>query len=129
MVKIILTKDGYIDFKQPIYMSDEQIKRFTEFMKTLFPEITIAEIEEPINPREGGSESRSWSIDEYVLLLSSEDNKSIANKTKRTVMSIEIKRGEFVPEFMVWAKKKGYVYSPSNVDKEMVREFLNERGL
>lgn len=131
-MKVTVTEDGYIDFEAPIRMTEGQKEKFVKFMKRIFPTINMKEVNEPIKQMPLGrkSESRDWdNVDEFSLLLGPESNESIAEKTGRSSMSIRMKRGDFVPEFMVWAKKKGYTYSPKNVDKKVVKEFMIERGL
>lgn len=57
---------------------------------------------------------------------SNRQGKSVqARKMGRTEMGVRMQRGHFVPEFMVWLRKKGYAYS---VDKALIKEYLSEEG-
>ena len=128
-MKIITHEDGYVDLEAPINMSDEQIENFISFMKSLFPGIEVEDIEEPIKDV-GDREitQKNWTVDELTLLLGPNDNDELATKMGRTSMSVLMQRGHFVPEFMVWAKKKGYTYTPKSVDKKLVEKFVKERS-
>ena len=120
----ILTKDQYVDFEAPIQMTDEQRKQFVSFMKSEFEDLETEEVEE--KTKEMGEReitSKHWSTKELSLLLSPEGNNELAAKTDRSVMSIKMMRGHFVPEFMVWARKKGYSLP---VKLEVIEEFLKE---
>jgi hypothetical protein len=130
-MRIIITKEGYVDLEAPINMTDKQIEKFVSFMKSLFPYIETLEVNEPIKEFPiGTGDKKHWNnIDELSLLLGPDDNDTIASKTGRNEMSVRMKRGDFVKEFMAWAKKKGYSYSPKSVEKEVVKEFLQEASI
>lgn len=117
----------YVDFEAPIWMSDKQIEKFISFFKKMFPFVTIQhdvmEKSKEIGERE--SEIKKWTVNDYYSLLTINDNGSLAQKTGRTEMGIKMKRGHFVPEFMVWAKSKGYKFP---IKKEMIKEFIKEQG-
>ena len=120
----ILIKDHYVDFEAPIQMTEEQRKKFISFMKSEFEDVEIEEVEE--KTKEMGEReltSKKWAAKELSLLLSPEGNEELAVKTNRSVMSIKMMRGHFVPEFMVWARKKGYSLP---VKLEVIEEFLKE---
>ena len=68
--------------------------------------------------------TKKWTSEELSLLMSTISNEELAAKTERSVMSIKMMRGHFVPEFMVWAKRKGYSLP---VKIEVIKEFLKQR--
>ena len=121
----LLIKGEYLDFEAPIQMTEEQRKEFIRFMRDLFGNIKIEKVlektkemgERKINPKK-------WLPEELSLLLEPLDNKEIAIKTKRTEMSVKMARGWFVPEFLAWAKRKGYSLP---VKIEVIKEFIDER--
>jgi|TARA_Y100000310_G_C20683511_1_gene817542 hypothetical protein len=120
----ILTKDQYVDFEAPIQMTGEQEKKFLAFMKEEFIDVETEEVEE--KSKEMGERtitSKDWTPDEFSLLLSPETNEELSAKTDRSIMSIKMMRGHFVPEFMVWARKKGYSLP---VKMEVIEKFLKE---
>ena len=123
----ILIKDGYVDFEAPIQMTDYQREKFIKFMKKMFPSDfktrEVSEKSKEMGEREASP--KKWTINEYSLLLSPKSNKELAKKLGRTEMSVKMERGHFVPEFMVWAKKKGYALSE---DKKIIQEFLDKKG-
>jgi hypothetical protein len=121
----IVYKNKYVDFEAPIFMSEEQRKKFITFMTKLFPNKVVvtdtAEKKKLVGNRE--AVSKNWTAEDLFLLLGSEDNQYISDTLGRSKMSIIMKRGTFVPDFMVWAKKKGYAVTQN---KKMLKEFLNE---
>lgn len=122
----LLVNDKSLDFEAPVHMSDRQIVKFVKFMRKLFSNLQIEGVEE--KTKEIGNReitSRKWIPDEYLLLLTSQTNDDIARLTKRSEMSVKMMRGEFVPEFLVWAKKKGY-HLPVKIN--VIKEFLSEVG-
>ena len=121
----ILIKDEYLDFEAPIQMTEEQRKKFIRFMKNLFDDVKVVNVIE--KTKEMGDRQvkpKKWIPEELSLLLTPTSNKGLTTKLKRTEMSIKMMRGSFVPEFLVWAKKKGYSLP---VKIETIKEFLDER--
>ncbi len=120
----ILTKDNYVDFEAPIHMTEEQKKKFLDFMKEKFIDVETEEVEE--KSKEMGERTitnKDWTPNEFSLLLSPKTNEELSSETDRSMMSIKMMRGHFVPEFMVWAKKKGYSLP---VKMEVIEKFLNK---
>ena len=122
----LFVKDEYVDFEAPIQMTEEQKKIFVSFLKEEFTEL---EIQENVNEKtkemgEREVTSKKWTAEELSLLMSPESNEELSVKTKRSIMSIKMERGHFVPAFMVWAKRKGYSLP---VKIEVVKEFLKQR--
>src|SRR3989338_11150535 len=109
MVKILVSGD-YMDFEAPIYMTEERLEKFISFMTNMFGKIKKIEVEEVTKEKgETSSKKRIWKINDYVTLLSTMDNDLIAEKLKRSPISVQMMRGWFVSSFMSWAKKKGYL--------------------
>ncbi|MFH1828720.1 MAG: hypothetical protein ABH824_05680 [Nanoarchaeota archaeon] len=122
---IILTKDEFVDFEAPIQMTEDQREKFISFMKELFGKVETEMVEE--KSKEMGERevtAKKWTSEELALLLSPASNEELATKTERSVMSIKMERGHFVPEFMGWAKRKGYSLP---VKLEVIEEFLKRR--
>ena len=126
-MRILVSKDGYVDFEDPIDVAEWQKDKFIKFFKTLFPNnfktIDIAEKEKYVGERE--SHQKAWTPKERGLLLGPEDNETLADRMDRSVMSVSMQRGHFVPAFMVWLKKKGYALTQ---DENMIKQFLKEQG-
>jgi hypothetical protein len=66
---------------------------------------------------------KEWTENDLLELLSSKDNDVIAREMDRTIMSVKMKRGSFVPNFWKWMKDNG---RNSPIDLPMVRDFLRE---
>jgi len=121
----ILIKDEYLDFEAPIQMTEEQREKFIRFMKSLFGDIKVVNVIE--KTKEMGDREinpKKWTAEELSLLLTPMSNRELTVKLKRTEMSVKMMRGSFVPEFLVWAKEKGYSLP---VRIETIKEFLEER--
>jgi len=124
--KILVYKSGYIDLEVPVQMTEFQREEFINFFKEIFPDAEIKEVEEPVGSPIGERGEKEWSADEYQLLLDSRyDNKTIASKINRTEMAVRMKRGEFLPDFFVWLKRKGYV--SKKIDKKIIEKYLEEK--
>lgn len=122
----ILVKDEYIDFEAPIQITDEQRKKFILFLKKLFGDIDTQEGVKEKTKKMGEREvtARKWTPEELSMLMSPIGNEELAVKTERSVMSIKMERGHFVPEFMIWAKRNGYSLP---IKIEVIKEFLKQR--
>lgn len=124
----ILIKEDYVDLEAPIQMTDKQAEKFYDFLDKMFP----GEVQEVQNVPEATKEVgdrtynyKDWTPENLLDLLSSDDNDTVADKQGRTRMSVLMRRGYFVPEFMKWAKSNGYAL-PANA--KMIQEFLSWRA-
>lgn len=126
MVKIAIIGD-YADFGAPVNMNEKQREKFVSFMQSMFGDSVETEEVEEITRGYGEREVeiKKWDVDDYCALFNPEDNETVARKTNRTEMSVRMRRGEFIPEFMIWLKKKGYALPPQ---RKHIKEFLEERG-
>ena len=120
----ILIHENCVDMGSPVFMSEEQRKKFIDFFYENFDGVEISEVEEAIKVF-GSRESmiKAWTEEDLLLLLSPIDNESLSIKMDRSDMSVKMKRGYFVPDFWKWLKEKG-ISLPAN--KEMIREYMAE---
>ena len=125
-MKIYRTPDGLVDLEAPIWMSEAQSKKFIDFFKEIFPNgVIVEDRQEAMKEVHYGERTmKSWTIDDYIILLGTEHNEAIAKKLKRTTMSVQMRRGEFVPDFAEWLKNKGKSYKGG---KTLVEQYLRER--
>lgn len=126
-MKILIGDKGNIDFDGPIRMSSEQKKQFIKLMKNLFAVVVKEECDELRIHRLGDKMfARTWTSNELKLLLEIKDTDKIAQELGRSWMSVDIKRGEFIPEFMMWAHDKNYniLYDDT---KKLIEEFMEEK--
>jgi len=134
-VKILVYKSGHVDMGAPVHMTDDQRGKFIDFMKKTFQDVEVSEREEKTRnkPTSVNTEPKRWEPDEYLALLGPESNEVLSAKwlrnfsKNRSPMSIKMKRGSFVPEFISWMKSKGYI-SIKQVDRDMIAIYLEERG-
>ena len=123
----IVTKDDYVDFKAPIYMSKEQRKKFIKGMVRIFGDrIKVRHIIE--NKKEMGKIKRVFKkfTEEDQITLANPDlsNEDIAKRMDKTQFAIQMKRGPFLMELQEWAIKKG----KNKITEKDIQEFLDEKG-
>jgi len=123
----ILTKDKYVDFEVPIYMSENQRKKFVNGMIKIFGDrIKVTNIIE--NKKEMGEVERHFKKfteeDQIILANPNLNNEKKKKKMGKTHFAIQMKRGQFLMELQEWAIKKG----KSKINEKDIQEFLNEKG-
>lgn len=125
--KILIGDYGNIDFNEPVKMFPEQKEKFMDFLRSIFTIVDEVSTDEIREFRIGEKLfARGWSFDEYAYLLKIEDTSTVAAQLGRTWMSVDLKRGQFLPTFHVWMRSKGY--DPIvDATKEKVQEFMKEK--
>ena len=124
----IYTSETHLDLEAPIKMGDIQQEKFIEFMDKICPEIGVTNVREISKKKPEMIEKpdkRKWTIDDCFALLGAKSNNELGNELERTEMSVKMKRGIFVLDLYSWINLMGYI---APITKEMVEEFLNERG-
>ena len=126
-MRIFIGDKGNVDFDWPVKMTYQQINKFVAFMKEQFA-VVEKESNENIRTERLGDKlfAKSWSSDELKLLLEAEDTERISVKLGRSWMSVDIKRGGFIPEFMIWSDSKGYNIVKGDT-KKLIEEFMAEK--
>ncbi len=127
LLRIVFADNGLVDFGEPIWMSDGQREGLVRFMEGLLdhtPDVVPVREKERRGP--GLTEGKKdWTIDEYCELLSPSSNATVAKRLGRSGMGVRMKRGDFVPSFLAWLKRKGYTLPAT---KELVTQFFEERA-
>jgi hypothetical protein len=121
----ICVSQTHVDLEAPIQMTDEQYGTFIDFFTDMFEDVEIKEVIEAERGPPGHGEHIKWTVDDYLALLKPDDNIEIANAIGRSDMSIRMKRGSFIPEFLSWMNKKSY---SEPYTREMIEEYLEEKG-
>ena len=126
-MKVYYNKFGKVDFQAPVYMDEDYFNKFCKFLSELLKEkvdvIQTKEKERWVGETE--KHPKKWTTKELLLLLSPMNNDELGSQLKRSDMSILMKRGEFVPAFMSWAKKKGY--KTADITVTVINKFLEEQ--
>jgi hypothetical protein len=125
----ILISGNYLDFEAPIRMEEDQFKKFIEFLKYLIrEEIEVENVKEKERFKyhvEGG-EIKNWKSEEFVFLLNPNiGDDELAEKLDRSTLSVSMQKAQFVPNFISWAKSKGY--DASKISKTIIEQFLEEK--
>jgi len=126
-MKVLVGNNGNIDLDGPVEMNRKQRKAFFELMRDMFA-VVQEEKSNVVRFERLGNKMflRQWEPEEYALLLEIEDTKIISEKLGRSWMSVDIKRGEFFSNFMIWVQRKGKNIIDDNV-KDLIEEFLKEK--
>jgi hypothetical protein len=122
---------GKIDFKAPVEMTDQQYEDFIELLEDIFSKEAVAErtMEETRTDRLGDKHfAREWRSEEASLLYELGDTREIAEKLGRSWMSVDIKRGHFLPPFLDWAKDNNHNLMRDDI-KELVEEYMEDKEL
>lgn len=134
-MRILIGDKGNVDFGSPANMSEQQFGEFKKLLEELFDIVEIEPKEEIRYERLGDEDyfpRRIWSPEERALLLEIGDNEEVAERLGRTVMSVQIQRGEWVPNFKRWADEKGYNFiqeiRKGNI-KKLIEEYVKEKEL
>jgi hypothetical protein len=128
MVKIIVFESGLVDLEAPIQMTDAQRKQFIAFFQKNFGEVSVQDIEEPVkNMGERESTPKKWTVEEFALLLGPETNEELTIAMGRTIMSVTIRRGGFVPEFLSWCEENEYRIPDGNDLLQLIKLYMEKR--
>ena len=124
----IHVKGNYVDLSAPIFVEEDQLDKIVNFLKDLTgEEIEIQEtLEKDRFANVGERHPRKWTGEELILLLDTQISESeLVAKLKRSEMSVLMQRAQFVPEFVSWAKSKGY--DASKISKTIIEKYLEEK--
>lgn len=127
-MKILLGDKGHIDFENPVKMTVQQKEQFIQFLKSLFDVVQVEDAKQLRIKRLGDKFfMQEWTLEEYELLLHmQETTEEIAEKLGRTWMSVDIKRGWFISQFLAWSEEKKR--DPFKDDaKDLIKEFLKDK--
>jgi len=127
-MKIYIGDKGNVDFDAPIQVTEEQAQKIINFFKELYRE-DIVEIDTSSEFRSDrlGDKlfQRRWSTEEYAALLElDKDTDELTEGLGRTWMSIDIKRGEWIPKFLSWARVNNKNFIEGNI-KEIIKEYFS----
>lgn len=126
-MRILVGNNGNVDLDGPVEMNRKQRKAFFEMMGSMFSVVQQERSDKVRFERLGHKMFlRAWEPEEYALLLEIEDTKIISERLGRSWMSVDIKRGEFFSNFMIWVQRKGGDVVKDNV-KVLIEEFLREK--
>ena len=127
MMRILVGDKGNVDFDEPIKATEEQKKAIVDFLKSIFRVVQLENVDYHRTERIGAKLfQRIWFPEEYSILLEAEDTYKVAEMLGRSWMSIDIKRGDFIPEFLQWAHERGKDIIQGN-NKDLIEEFMKEK--
>jgi hypothetical protein len=126
-MKVLVGNNGNVDLDGPMEMNKKQRKAFFEMMGSMFA-VVQQEKSNVVRFERLGNKMflRAWEPEEYALLLEIEDTKKISERLGRSWMSVDIKRGEFFSNFMIWVQRKGKDIIKDDVTG-LIEEFLKEK--
>ncbi len=125
MVMIIVSEDGRVDLGTPLHIGEEKANRIIDFLRELVGEVEVQHVEEPnITYDRGPSSSRHWTREEYLELLKASSSEELEKKLGRSDMSIGMRRGDFLPLYLEWLRKKGLL--ERREDPDVQEKFVDE---
>jgi len=126
-MKILIGDKGHVDFDGPILMSEDEYKQFIRMMKSLYAVVEIEKADDFRTERLGEKPfQKKWTEKELRFLLEIEDTDTVAEKLGRTWMSVDIMRGKYLPDFMMWVNEKGYDLVRDDI-KILIEEYIKEK--
>lgn len=128
-MKILIGDKGNVDFDDPIPMNKEQQQDFLDFMRTMFQPVTIEEnMAFRINRLGDKMFQRKWDDEEEIAMLLdvTMETNEVCTTLGRTWMSVNIKRGQIMPDLMKWADSKGHDLTKGDI-KYIIKEYLEKK--
>lgn len=126
-MKILIGNNGNVDFDGPVEMNQDQREEFINLMNSLFKVVQIKKADQIRFDRIGDKLfMKPWEKEEYAVLLEIEDTNNVSEMLGRTWMSVDIKRGDFFPKFMLWVEMKGKSLLKDNI-QDLIEDFMKEK--
>ncbi len=129
MTRILRGNRDGVDFDEPVFMTSAQREKLLEHLRESFAVVEEEEVAatdfradrlgDRLFPRE-------WSTKELRVLLERKDNDEVCKLLGRSWMSVDIKRGEFIPQFLEWAHRTGNDITRGDL-RRLVEAFLDEK--
>lgn len=109
--KILVGNKGYVDFDQPVKMNEKESEQFIQLLKNIF-DLSIIEINSADEFRDWRISDkilypRTWTAEEYEVLLKSSSTHEAVEKLGRSDMAVIVQDGIWRPDFLSWCEKKG----------------------
>jgi len=126
-MRIFVGHKGNIDFDAPVKMTTTQQEDFISFMKSMFSVVDVHPSDEVRTDRIGDKLfMREWTADEYKVTLQAKGLETICEELGRTWMSVDIKLGSYIPQFLDWCDKNNKDHVKGDV-KAYIEEFMKEK--
>jgi hypothetical protein len=126
-IELLIGNVGNIDFGGAIELDSKTRDKILEFLNTIYLVIEKEPMREVRNERLGDKLFvKKWTELELEYLLSDLTTEELSEKLGRTWMSVDIKRGQFYPKFLMWCDEKGHNIITSNT-KDLIKEFMKEK--
>ncbi|MFH1828719.1 MAG: hypothetical protein ABH824_05675 [Nanoarchaeota archaeon] len=127
-MKILIGDKGNIDFESPVNMDKDQKEKFIEFLESMFEVVKVQETDSFRDERIGDKFfMKAWALEEYQALLNIENTTDkVAEILGRSWMSVDIKRGGFIPDFLAWTSENKKDPLKDDI-KKLIKEFMKEK--
>ncbi|MBI4181813.1 MAG: hypothetical protein HY520_02495 [Candidatus Aenigmarchaeota archaeon] len=126
-MKLLIGDGNNIDFNDSIQMTQKQKQDFISFLSTQFAVVEEEQYEHARHQRLGDKLfGRSWTQKEYEVLFDLKDTKKVSEMLGRTWMSVDIRRGFFMPTFLDWAREKNVDIINGEI-KSLIQRFLKDK--
>jgi len=127
-IEILDGSKGYIDLAYPIYMMENQRKKFVSLLKTIFDKRVIIEKNVEMFRRDWriGEKvlyPREWTAEEYLVLFESDSTKKAYESLGRSWYATELKDADWRYKLLSFCDKHGLDISKE--DKlEIIKKFM-----
>jgi hypothetical protein len=108
-------------------MSEDQLEAVCAFFERIYGKANVRRKSAKDAERAGmhaEGRIRPWSVADLAQLLGPGTNAYLARKLRRTPMAIRMKRGDFAPDFIAWARRKKLA---NLQDEDAIRRYLEEQ--
>lgn len=120
---IIQRENEFVDLEAPIDLTEEQREELVEFLEGYGVEVKeVKELSKKMNEKEGST--RTWTVDERLLLFTDMTIEEIAKKIDRSDVSVGMQQEQFCYDYEEYAHKKGKTGIPT---AEEIEEYLAQR--
>lgn len=125
MVLVLIGSEGQADFSVPLYLSPEKRQKMVGFLQNLLPGLGTLEVTEPpITMERGEYHMKHWTKEDYLELLKDLSSSELEKRLGRSPMSVGMRRGEFLPAYIEWLRRKGLL--EKRYDLETQNVFVDE---
>jgi len=126
-MEILIGDKGNLDFNAPIKVTEIQKYEIIKFFESVYKVVEIEKAEEFRTERIGDKFfPREWTEKEYEILFEIENTEKVSEMLGRSWMSVDIRRGIFLPDFLEWGKRNNKDLIKGNI-KEYIKKFIKEK--
>ncbi len=126
-MEILIGDKGHVDFDSPIKVTASQKEQIIHFFESIYSVVEPVETDHFRTERLGDKFFiKEWTDGEYAIIFQMENTERVCEMLGRSWMSVDIRRGQFMPVFLEWAKVNNIDLVKCDI-KKCIKEFLKEK--